>query len=87
MLHNVVVLYRRTITFSYITSTNQSQLHIPTVVPRALLLCEASPELGNVEEGHRGGAPARRDAGGVQSYIRKQSYKLKASTVFIIIPL
>ena len=31
MLHNAVVLYRRTITFSYIVSTNQSWLHIPTV--------------------------------------------------------
>ena len=30
VLHNVVVLYRRAITFSYIVSTNQSRLHIPT---------------------------------------------------------
>ena len=31
MLHNAVVLYRRTITFSYIVSTNhsKSRLHIP----------------------------------------------------------
>ena len=29
MLQNVVVLYRRTITFSNILSTNQSRLHIP----------------------------------------------------------
>ena len=31
MLHSAVVLYRRTITFSYIVSTYQSRLHIPTV--------------------------------------------------------
>ena len=35
MLHNVVVLYRRTITFSYIVSTNQSALlRIPNVPAR-----------------------------------------------------
>ena len=32
MLQNAVVLYRRTITFSYIVSTNQSRLYIPTVL-------------------------------------------------------
>ena len=31
MLHNAVVLYRRTIAFSYIVSTNQSRVRIPTV--------------------------------------------------------
>ena len=31
MLHNAVVLYRRTITFSYVVSTNQSRLRIPNV--------------------------------------------------------
>ena len=36
MLHNAVVLYRRTISFSYIASTNQSpRLRIPTVLARA----------------------------------------------------
>ena len=30
MLHNAVVLYRHTITFGYIVSTNQSRLRIPT---------------------------------------------------------
>ena len=37
MLHNVVLLYRRTISFSYIVSTNQSRLHIPNVWSRGLL--------------------------------------------------
>ena len=33
VLHNVVVLYRRTITFSYIVSTNQTpRLHIPNIL-------------------------------------------------------
>ena len=31
MLHNGVVLYRRTITFSHMVPTNQSRLRIPTV--------------------------------------------------------
>ena len=30
MLQNAVVLYRSTITFSYVVSTNQSRLRIPT---------------------------------------------------------
>ena len=36
MLHNAVVLYRRTITFSYIVSTNhKSRLRIPSFPPTA----------------------------------------------------
>ena len=47
MLHNAVVLYRRTITFSYIVSTNHnSRLRIPSVPPGARETSWDFPEVG-----------------------------------------